>query len=89
MAAVAPRGGRQALLAAGCLNRVMHVSVSRDGKKAERTAVAAPATLASLVRQLGLNDQTFFSKVNGKLVHPATELKDGDAVEFVGIIYGG
>lgn len=67
----------------------MHVFVSRDGKKAEKTALGAGLTLADLVKQTGLNDQTFFSKVNGRLVHPATVLNEGDQVEFVGIIYGG
>lgn len=67
----------------------MQVSVSRDGKKAEQMTLDDAASLAALVVKMGLNDQTFFSKVNGKLVHPATELKDGDEVEFVGIIYGG
>ncbi len=68
----------------------MHVSVSRDGKKAESVALdGAAAPLASLVKKIGLNEQTFFCKVNGRLVHPATVLNDGDRVEFVGIIYGG
>ena len=67
----------------------MHVSVSRDGKKAETTNVAEGSRLASLSQKMGLNDQTFFSKVNGKLVHPSTVLQDGDRIEIVGIIYGG
>ncbi len=69
----------------------MHVSVSQDGKPAETVAIgdSGAPTLATLVKKMGLNDQTFFSKVNGKLVHPATVLNEGDRVEFVGIIYGG
>jgi len=69
----------------------MHVHVSSDGKPAEKVALEGPTspTLAVLVKKMALNDQTFFSKVNGKLVHPSTELKDGDKIEFVGIIYGG
>ena len=67
----------------------MYVSVSRDGKPLEKMNLAQDVTLAAFVKKMGLNDQTFFSKVNGKLVHPATRLKEGDTVEFVGIIYGG
>ncbi|MBI5225901.1 MoaD/ThiS family protein [Candidatus Micrarchaeota archaeon] len=67
----------------------MHVSVSRDGKTPEKMVLAQGVTLSGLVKKMVLNDQTFFSKVNGKLVHPATALKDGDKIEFVGIIYGG
>ncbi len=70
----------------------MHVSVSQDGKKPQDVALEAESaapTLAALVKKMGLNEQTFFSKVNGRLVHPATVLNDGDRVEFIGIIYGG
>ncbi|MBI2445028.1 sulfur carrier protein ThiS [Candidatus Micrarchaeota archaeon] len=66
----------------------MQIHFINDGKP-EKLTVPAGFTLAALVKQMGLNEQTFFSKVNGKLVHPKTELKDGDRVEFVGIIYGG
>lgn len=67
----------------------MQVHVSRDGKPAEKIALDDASSLAALVKKMGLNEQTFFTKVNGRLVHPATVLKEGDQVEFVGIIYGG
>jgi len=80
----------KALFSCAANSGIMDVSVSKDGKPAEKIALNGPySTLAALVKTMGLNDQTFFSKVNGKLVHPATVLNDGDRVEFVGIIYGG
>lgn len=47
------------------------------------------ASLRSVQKKLGLNGQTFVCKVNSKIAHPETLLKDGDTVEFIGVIYGG
>ncbi len=64
------------------------VFVVAGGKKKKEKA-AAGTTAQSLADLHGLNGQTFFIKINRKLAHPSTVLKEGDAVEFVGIIYGG
>lgn len=52
-----------------------------------------PATLAALVRDLGLEGKRIAVEVNGAVVprsrHAQTPLADGDRVEIVGAVGGG
>ncbi|HLD75955.1 MAG TPA: MoaD/ThiS family protein [Candidatus Norongarragalinales archaeon] len=66
----------------------MEISVFRDGKKLTGDFSRAK-TIEQIVQQLSLNPETLVVKKNGKLVHPKSDLSDGDDVELVGIIYGG
>ncbi len=66
----------------------MKVIFSLDGKTKE-VQTKTGATLADILKAEKINLQTGLIKLNGKLTHPTTELKDGDTLEFVNIIYGG
>jgi len=46
-------------------------------------------SIRAVQKKLGLSSQVFVIKLNGHIAHPETSLKEGDAVEFIGVIYGG
>jgi sulfur carrier protein ThiS len=46
-------------------------------------------SIAHLMKFLKVNPETAIIKKNGKIAHEDDLLKNGDSVEFVGIIYGG
>ena len=66
----------------------MKVMLSIDGKKSE-VEVGEKATLRDVLKSKNINEETGLIKLNGKLCHPLNELKQGDEVQFVNIIYGG
>ncbi|MBI5224436.1 MoaD/ThiS family protein [Candidatus Micrarchaeota archaeon] len=47
------------------------------------------ARVDTLISDLKLNDETFLIKLNGKIAHEQTSLKEGDELEFLDVIYGG
>ncbi|MEK6843210.1 MAG: MoaD/ThiS family protein [Candidatus Micrarchaeota archaeon] len=51
--------------------------------------IDAKARVDTLISDLKLNDETFLIKLNGKIAHEQTALKDGDELEFLDVIYGG
>ncbi len=66
----------------------MKVTLSIDGKE-KQVSVTGKKTLRHLLEKEGVNEETGLIKLNGKLCHPLQELKNGDKLEFVNIIYGG
>jgi thiamine biosynthesis protein ThiS len=64
-----------------------------NGETTAFTAEAFPATLAVLVRHLGLAPSGVVAEVRGEVVRPgefeATRLRPGDAVEIVQLVGGG
>jgi thiamine biosynthesis protein ThiS len=60
---------------------------TRDGNKT--VSVPSGATVADVIATEKANPETFIINLNGKIAHPATALADGDALEFVHVIYGG
>lgn len=47
------------------------------------------ATIEQVLKGEAVNKQTIVIMLNGKVAHPSTELKEGDQLELVGVIYGG
>lgn len=47
------------------------------------------ATIEKVLKGEAVNRQTVVLMLNGKVAHPSTELKEGDQLELVGVIYGG
>ncbi len=66
----------------------MKVTFSLDGKKTQ-ISIKTGNTVNDVLKKHKVNQGTGLIKLNGKLAHPATKLKDGDELEFVNIIYGG
>lgn len=66
----------------------MEIVLVQDGRR-KKLHYAKTATIAQVARELGLNDETFIIKLNGRVAHPKTRLKQGDRLEFVHVIYGG
>lgn len=60
---------------------------TRQGVKTLKLATGS--TVADVIAKEQANAETFLINLNGKLAHPATTLSDGDALEFVHVIYGG
>ena len=58
-------------------------------EKIKDLEVPPSSSIRSIQKQLGLNNQVFVVKLNGRIAHPEISLKEGDAVEFIGVIYGG
>ena len=67
----------------------MQITLSIDGKKRGINVEKDTTTLRDVLKQSGLNEETGLTKLNGELNHPLTQLKDGDVLEFINIIYGG
>lgn len=65
----------------------MQLKVTLNRKKA--TVAFNGKTINQLAVKMGVNHETVIIKKNGVLAHPDEVLKNGDKVEFVGIIYGG
>lgn len=47
------------------------------------------ATIEGVLESESVNKQTIVIMLNGKVAHPSTQLKEGDELELVGVIYGG
>ena len=60
-------------------------------QKREGSQVELPenSSIHSVIASSNLNRETFIIKLNGKIAHEETELKEGDELEFVHVIYGG
>ncbi|MFH1056687.1 MAG: sulfur carrier protein ThiS [Candidatus Micrarchaeota archaeon] len=69
----------------------MKISVTTLTPEAKKKQVSLEdkATIKKVREKLGLSSQTFVVKLNDRIAHPETVLKDGDRVEFIGVIYGG
>ncbi len=69
----------------------MKISVTTLTPEAEKKQVSLEdkATIKKVREKLGLSSQTFIVKLNDRIAHLETVLKDGDRVEFIGVIYGG
>ena len=46
-------------------------------------------SISAVAKALNLNKQAVIIKLNSKIAHPSKELKEGDVLEFVNVIYGG
>ncbi len=66
----------------------MDVLVLLEGKK-RKVKLKAGATIKTAIDAVDANEQTIIVKLNGKICHSRTKLKQGDKVELIGIIYGG
>jgi len=66
----------------------MDVTVVCQGKK-RKVKLKAGATIKAAIDALDANEQTIIVKLNGKVAHSKTKLKQADKVELIGIIYGG
>ena len=64
------------------------IQVLVDGKKTV-LKVSAGQPIRDVAKQLSLNKQAVIVKLNNKIAHPSKELKEGDVLEFVNVIYGG
>ena len=64
------------------------VSVAFGGQK-KKVKLAAGATIKDAIAIVKANEQTVLVKLNGKVAHSRTPLRQGDKVELVGIIYSG
>ncbi len=64
------------------------IQVLIDGKKTG-VQVEVGAPIREIAKQLALNKQAVIIKLNNKIAHPSKELKEGDVLEFVNVIYGG
>ena len=58
-------------------------------EKTEEFNVMEGSSIRSVQKQLGLSSQVFVFKLNNRLAHPENVLKEGDELEFIGVIYGG
>lgn len=58
-----------------------------SGKK--EVEVSEGTTIGHVITANNLNNQTIISLLNGQLAHPSTQLREGDELELVGVIYGG
>ncbi|HLC48099.1 MAG TPA: MoaD/ThiS family protein [Candidatus Norongarragalinales archaeon] len=56
---------------------------------AKEISLKEPTPIRTLINNFHLNDETFLIKLNGKIAHEETELKEGDELEFLDVIYGG
>lgn len=65
----------------------MKITVIVNGKKT-RSEVKCN-TIDQLAKSLKINRETVIIKKNNEIAHPDELVKNGDTVEFVGIIYGG
>ncbi len=66
----------------------MHVTLKTEEKE-KRVKTAAAATIADVLEAEKLNQETFLIKLNGKLAHEETPLKEGDVIECWNVVYGG
>lgn len=66
----------------------MKIKFSINGNE-KQVNVEKGTLLQELLKSQSINEETGLVKVNGELAHPLTELKEGDKIEFVNIIYGG
>ena len=58
------------------------------GKK-RKVKLLAGSAIKDVIGCLDANEQTIIIKLNGKIAHSKTKLKQADKVELIGIIYGG
>jgi len=66
----------------------MEVIVVCEGKK-RKVKLPAGSTIKAAIDAVDANEQTIIVKLNGKICHSRTKLKQADKVELIGIIYGG
>ena len=46
-------------------------------------------TVGDLMKELGISSEEYVPSINGKVVTPDRELKDGDRIVFVPVVSGG
>ncbi len=46
-------------------------------------------TIAEVIQNQGLNEETFVIVLNDRIAHPSQRLREGDVLELVEVIYGG
>ncbi|MFA5246511.1 MAG: MoaD/ThiS family protein [Candidatus Micrarchaeia archaeon] len=66
----------------------MQVTVIYECKKT-KVKLKGGSTISKAIAALDANSQTVIIKLNGKIAHEKSKLKEGDKVELIGIIYGG
>lgn len=66
----------------------MKITLITNGKRKEKT-LTQDKRIAALIKRMNFNGETFLIKLNGKMAHEETTLKEGDELEFVNVIYGG
>jgi sulfur carrier protein ThiS len=67
----------------------LKITYAKRGAQPSFLDIESGTTIRHVIGRLGLNDQTFIVKLNGKIAHEDTVLSHGDRVDFVGVIYGG
>ncbi len=61
----------------------------RHRGREEEIDAKAHCTIADVLKQKNLNQETFLIKLNGKIAHEDTVLKEGDELECWNVVYGG
>ena len=67
---------------------VMQIVLTIDGKQ-KNAEVSDGASVNDVMKESGINNEVVIIKLNNKISHPQTQLKPGDALELVNVIYGG
>ncbi|NUN11603.1 MoaD/ThiS family protein [Candidatus Micrarchaeota archaeon] len=67
----------------------MKIRFVNDLEKEKEIDLPEGTTIADVVKKSKTTGETIIIRVNKKLAHPKTVLKEGDFLEFIGIIYGG
>ena len=55
----------------------------------EEREISGELTIKDLLDDLDLSSETMVAKKNGEIVIEEESIEDGDAIEFIQIIYGG
>jgi sulfur carrier protein ThiS len=66
----------------------MQVVVLYECKK-KKVKLKQGSSICDAIAALDANPQTLIVKLNGKIAHEKSKLRDGDKIELIGIIYGG
>ena len=67
----------------------MNITLTMDCKAPIKLKLTTTKTIRQVLVEHKVNLETGIIKLNGKIAHPDKELKDSDAIEFIGVIYGG
>ncbi len=66
----------------------MKIALTLDSKHKNFSAKQG-ASVRDVMREERVNGELVMIKLNDKIAHPATELREGDSLEFIHIIHSG
>ena len=66
----------------------MKISLVVSGRR-KAASLRDGASIADVIRKEKLNGETLIVRLNGRLAHEDAQLKAGDRLELIGVIYGG